>query len=116
VQLHPYFTERSFAHAPALASIGELAGAHHERLDGAGYHRRSPAAGLGRAARILAAADSYQAMRERRPHRPALTLTAPRPSCCATRATAVCVRRRSMRCSLRPDTAWRNDHASCLQA
>src|SRR5947209_5583269 len=28
VQLHPYFTERSFAHAPAPASIGELAGAH----------------------------------------------------------------------------------------
>ena len=65
VQLHPYFTERSFAHAPALASIGELAGAHHERLDGAGYHRKSPGPALGRAARILAAADSYQAMRER---------------------------------------------------
>jgi len=40
--------------------------------DGAGYHRKTHAAGLGRAARILAAADSYQAMRERRPHRPAL--------------------------------------------
>ena len=72
VQLHPYFTERSFAHAPALASIGELAGAHHERLDGAGYHRKAHAPALGRAARILAAADSYQAMLERRPHRPAL--------------------------------------------
>src|SRR5689334_16930260 len=72
VQLHPYFTERSFAHAPALARIGELASAHHERLDGAGYHRKTPAPALGRPARILAAADSYQAMRERRPHRPAL--------------------------------------------
>jgi HD-GYP domain-containing protein (c-di-GMP phosphodiesterase class II) len=72
VQLHPYYTERSFAHAPALAPIGELAAAHHERLDGAGYHRKTLAPGLGRAARILAAADSYQAMRERRPHRPAL--------------------------------------------
>ena len=72
VQLHPYFTERSFAHAPALASIGELAGAHHERLDGAGYHRKTYAPALGRAARILAAADCYQAMREQRPHRPAL--------------------------------------------
>jgi HD domain len=38
VQLHPYFTERSFAHSPELAPIGELAGAHHERLDGS----RSP--------------------------------------------------------------------------
>jgi HD-GYP domain-containing protein (c-di-GMP phosphodiesterase class II) len=72
VQLHPYFTERSFAHAAALASIGELAGAHNERLDGAGYHRKTYAPALGRAARILAAADCYQAMRERRPHRPAL--------------------------------------------
>src|SRR5881227_2319704 len=72
VQLHPYFTERSFAHAPELAAIGELAGAHHERLDGAGYHRKSPGPSLSRAARILAAADSYQAMLEPRPHRPAL--------------------------------------------
>ena len=72
VQLHPYFTERSFAHAPALASIGELAGGHHERLDGGGYHRKTQAPGLGRPARILAAADSYQAMRARRPHRAAL--------------------------------------------
>jgi DNA-binding NarL/FixJ family response regulator len=58
---HPYFTERSFAHAPALASIGELAGAHHERLNGAGYHRKTPAPGLGRAARILAAVDAVLA-------------------------------------------------------
>ncbi|HZO76430.1 MAG TPA: HD domain-containing phosphohydrolase [Solirubrobacteraceae bacterium] len=72
VQLHPYFTERSFAHSSALAPIGELAGSHHERLNGTGYHRRTLAPGLGRAARILAAADSYQAMRERRPHRRAL--------------------------------------------
>jgi len=72
VQLHPYFTERSFAHAPALASLGELAAAHHERLNGSGYHRKAPGLALNRAARILAAADAYQAMRERRPHRPAL--------------------------------------------
>ena len=72
VQLHPYFTERSFAHSPALAPLGQLAGAHHERLDGAGYHRQTLAPGLGRAARVLAAADAYQAMLERRPHRPAL--------------------------------------------
>jgi HD-GYP domain-containing protein (c-di-GMP phosphodiesterase class II) len=72
VHLHPYFTERSFAHAPELAAIGELAGAHHERLNGGGYHRKALAPALSRPARILAAADSYQAMLERRPHRPAL--------------------------------------------
>jgi HD-GYP domain-containing protein (c-di-GMP phosphodiesterase class II) len=72
VRLHPLFTERAFAHAPALAPIGALAGVHHERLDGSGYHRGTRAPALDPAVRILAAADCYQAMRERRPHRPAL--------------------------------------------
>ena len=47
---------------------------------------------------------------------PRSTLAAPRPNCCATRARAVCARRRSTPCSPRPDTAWRNDHASCPRA
>lgn len=71
VRLHPYFSERAFAQSPTLAAVGEMAGAHHERLDGAGYHRKTAGSGLGRSARILAAADAYQAMLERRPHRPA---------------------------------------------
>ena len=40
VRLHPHFTERAFAQSQALAPIGLLAGSHHERLDGSGYHRR----------------------------------------------------------------------------
>jgi HD-GYP domain-containing protein (c-di-GMP phosphodiesterase class II) len=72
VHLHPYFTERAFAHSQALAPVGALASAHHERLDGSGYYRQTLAPGLERTARILAAADCYQAMREPRPHRPAL--------------------------------------------
>jgi HD-GYP domain-containing protein (c-di-GMP phosphodiesterase class II) len=72
VRLHPHFTERAFALSPALAPIGALGGAHHERLDGSGYHRGTRADGLGPDACILAAADCYQAMREARPYRPAL--------------------------------------------
>jgi DNA-binding NarL/FixJ family response regulator len=49
---------------------------HHERLDGSGYHRGAPAPLLSPAARILAAADAYQAMTEPRPHRPALSAAA----------------------------------------
>jgi DNA-binding NarL/FixJ family response regulator len=49
-----------------------LAGAHHERLDGSGYHRGTRGSGLDQTARILAAADCYGAMREARPYRPAL--------------------------------------------
>ena len=72
VRLHPHFTERAFAQSQALAPIGLLAGSHHERLDGSGYHhaRRGPA--LDKTARILAAADCYVAMREARPYRSAL--------------------------------------------
>src|SRR6201985_897730 len=47
VQLHPYFTERSFAHSPELAPIGELASAHHERLRGAGPPPQTAAPGVG---------------------------------------------------------------------
>jgi HD-GYP domain-containing protein (c-di-GMP phosphodiesterase class II) len=72
VRLHPHFTERAFAQSPALASIGMLAGSHHERLDGSGYHRGTRAPALDQGARILAAADCYGAMCEARPYRPAL--------------------------------------------
>jgi DNA-binding NarL/FixJ family response regulator len=72
VRLHPHFTERAFAQSQALAPIGELAGSHHERLDGSGYHRGVRGSALDKAARILAAADCYAAMRAPRPHRPAL--------------------------------------------
>jgi HD-GYP domain-containing protein (c-di-GMP phosphodiesterase class II) len=72
VRLHPYHTERVLARSRGLAPLGALAALHHERLDGSGYHRGAPAAQLSPAARILAAADTYQAMSEPRPHRPAL--------------------------------------------
>jgi HD-GYP domain-containing protein (c-di-GMP phosphodiesterase class II) len=76
VRLHPYHTARVFAHPPALAKLGALASLHNERLDGSGYHRAIPGALLSPAARILAAADVYQAMTEGRPHRPAHTADA----------------------------------------
>lgn len=71
VRLYPYYTERILARPPTLAQIGALAAQHHERLDGSGYHRGIPAALISPAARMLAAADVYQALTEARPHRPA---------------------------------------------
>ena len=71
VRLHAYLTERVLAHAPALAPLGAVAGLHHERLDGSGYHRACGASSLPAPARVLAAADVYHALTEARPHRPA---------------------------------------------
>ena len=76
VRLHPYHVERFLSRSAALAPLGRLAGAHHERLDGGGYHRGAAAAQLSPEARVLAAADVYQAMTEARPHRPELTAEA----------------------------------------
>jgi HD-GYP domain-containing protein (c-di-GMP phosphodiesterase class II) len=72
VRLHPYHTERILSPSPFLAALTPIAGSHHERLDGSGYHRGCTGAELALPARLLAAADAYHAMTEPRPHRAAL--------------------------------------------
>jgi HD-GYP domain-containing protein (c-di-GMP phosphodiesterase class II) len=69
VRLHPYHTERVLSRSPFLSALARVAGAHHERLDGSGYHRASAGAELPLPARLLAAADAYHAITEPRPHR-----------------------------------------------
>jgi HD-GYP domain-containing protein (c-di-GMP phosphodiesterase class II) len=71
VELHPYYTERILARVPVLADVAALAGRHHERCDGSGYHRGLGAVSLPMSARVLAAADRYRSLVEARPHRPA---------------------------------------------
>jgi HD-GYP domain-containing protein (c-di-GMP phosphodiesterase class II) len=73
VRLHVYYTERMLARPPALARIGSIASKVNERLDGSGYHRGLPGAAIPAQARILAAADVFQAMTEPRAYRHALS-------------------------------------------
>jgi putative nucleotidyltransferase with HDIG domain len=73
VRLHPYHSERILSRSRALAPLASPAGMHHERQDGSGYYRQATAAMIPNGARVLAAADAYQAMTQERPHRPALT-------------------------------------------
>jgi HD-GYP domain-containing protein (c-di-GMP phosphodiesterase class II) len=70
VRLHPYLTERMLQQSAVLAPLGTIAVQHRERLDGSGYPRGLSGAAISRPARVLGAADAYQAMREPRPHRP----------------------------------------------
>jgi HD-GYP domain-containing protein (c-di-GMP phosphodiesterase class II) len=72
IRFHPYLTERMLHQSQALAPLGAIAVQHRERLDGSGYPRGLSGAAISRPARILGAADAYQAMREPRPYRPAL--------------------------------------------
>ena len=69
VRLHPYHTERVLAPSPFLSQLATIAMAHHERLDGSGYHRGLDGSSLSRAARLLAVADAFQSKTEPRPYR-----------------------------------------------
>lgn len=70
VRLHAYWSERVLSGSAELAGLAGTVGRHHERLDGTGYHRSCSGDQIEMAARLLAAADIYQAMLEPRPHRP----------------------------------------------
>src|SRR5499433_3745332 len=72
VRMQPYLTERMLHQSPSLAPLGVIAVQYRERLDGSGYPRGLSGAAITQPARILGAADAYQAMTEPRPHRPAL--------------------------------------------
>jgi HD-GYP domain-containing protein (c-di-GMP phosphodiesterase class II) len=71
-RLHPYHSERILARIPPLAGLATLAGQHHERCDGSGYHSGATAAQLSMSSRVLAGADAYRSMIEDRPHRRAI--------------------------------------------
>lgn len=73
VRLHPYHTERVLARSPYLSSLATVACAHHERLDGSGYHRGLNAASLTRGGRLLAAADTFRSKVEPRAYREPLS-------------------------------------------
>jgi HD-GYP domain-containing protein (c-di-GMP phosphodiesterase class II) len=70
VRMHPYLTERMLHSSESLAPLGAIAVQHRERLDGSGYPRGLSGSAISRPARILGAADAYQAIREPRPYRP----------------------------------------------
>jgi HD-GYP domain-containing protein (c-di-GMP phosphodiesterase class II)/DNA-binding CsgD family transcriptional regulator len=72
VRLHAYHSQRIVSLAAPLRASAAVAGLHHERLDGSGYHRGLPANVVPLSARILAVAEIYQSMSEDRAWRTAL--------------------------------------------
>lgn len=69
VRLHPYHTERILQRTPILEPVAAIAGMHHERCEGSGYHRGSTAAQLPMAARVLATSDVFASKTATRPYR-----------------------------------------------
>lgn len=71
---HPESGGEIVRNIPFSGPVGEIIGQHHERLDGSGYPKGLAGAQILPAARILAVADTLEAMSSHRPYRPALGL------------------------------------------
>jgi HD-GYP domain-containing protein (c-di-GMP phosphodiesterase class II) len=74
VRLHPRYTRIILRNIRGFDELAFVAGAHHERLDGTGYPEGLSADRMTLPARIIAVADVYQALSEKRPYRESLPL------------------------------------------
>lgn len=74
VQEHPGLTRDILTRIGPFRELAEIAGAHHEKLDGTGYPNRLTARQLPLEARIIAVADVYGALTEDRPYRPGMPI------------------------------------------
>ena len=72
VRLHPYYSERILSRVPAFHAIIPSVAAHHERIDGQGYHRGLPGAQIPLPAQIIAVADRFDDLTHDQPDHPAL--------------------------------------------
>jgi putative nucleotidyltransferase with HDIG domain len=70
---HTGYTLQILGSVRRFAPFAALAAAHHERLDGSGYHQGLTADALPLAARILAVADVAEALSAHRPYRNAMS-------------------------------------------
>ncbi len=64
-RLHPYYTQRVLDRVEPLRELAEDAAAHHEWVNGQGYHRQLPREQLSLNARILALANAYARLSRR---------------------------------------------------
>ncbi|HEX4233949.1 MAG TPA: HD domain-containing phosphohydrolase [Caldimonas sp.] len=69
---HAVHTEAILARIGAFAELARVAGAHHERLDGAGYPRGLRADSIALETRIITTADIFDAISADRPYRSAV--------------------------------------------
>ncbi|MBX3147963.1 MAG: HD domain-containing protein [Gemmatimonadales bacterium] len=69
---HTGYTYEILSRIDRFRTLADVAAAHHERLDGTGYHRGIGSNDLGLAARVLAVADICEALQAERPYRDSL--------------------------------------------
>mgnify|MGYP000187089860 FL=1 len=72
VKRHAQYTESILSRIDAFGELAQVAGAHHERLDGRGYPRGLQAAEISLETRIITTADIFDAITAERPYRGAV--------------------------------------------
>jgi HD-GYP domain-containing protein (c-di-GMP phosphodiesterase class II) len=73
VARHPQRALEILSRVPLFGNVAKIAACHHERLDGTGYPRGLRSEQLSLAARIVAAADVFEALTSARPGREAMS-------------------------------------------
>ena len=68
IKRHPYYSFEILNRISGFEQIACIAGSHHEKLDGSGYHRGVKGDQLCLSSRVLAVADMYDAMTSDRPY------------------------------------------------
>ena len=76
IRHHPVYSEQILSRVAPFEELAELAGCHHERMDGRGYPRKVQAATLDFEVRVLAVADQFEALTAARPYRDPMTTEA----------------------------------------
>lgn len=74
IRTHPEVGAQIVERVPALRNLAPVVRHHHERYDGAGYGGGLSRDSIPIEARILAVADSFDAMTTARPYRPAMSV------------------------------------------
>ena len=73
IKMHPALSMRIIEPLPHLGNIIPIIYHHHEHYDGSGYTEGKSGDGIPLGARIISAADAFEAMTSDRPYRTALT-------------------------------------------
>jgi putative nucleotidyltransferase with HDIG domain len=72
MERHPEIGERILAKVEGYEAVAQIVRHHHERVDGRGYPDGLSGAGIPLLSRVIAVADSYNAMTSNRPYRKAM--------------------------------------------
>ena len=73
IRKHPAYSEQILSRVEPFKELAPLAGGHHERMDGRGYHNAVAAGTLDFEVRLLSVADQFEALTAARPYRARLS-------------------------------------------